>query len=363
MICPHCEHELLRKERPGNRCAYCRRVYALDPKTNALKLSDLRVRRAMAALSADGRLAVAPGQLWYALSRRSLRTSGLGAVWNPLTGVLGFGLLLAGVVIPFVPAVVAGGILSLVSVSLVVARSTGVGRGVPAVDRDAFRSRVLAPWLRVYGELPTGMVDDPVREWKPQSVRPARRKTVAPAPPRDAGAPGVLLCPDPSIIAFLAAEGVADDYGLALVRTLDEAAALAPRGPVIVLHDADAHGALLARRVREALPRVRVVDAGLPVRKVRGLAHAVPVRDRWRRPDAAARRELAALGAFTEAELKWLGRGWGFPLVGLPPARLLDAVTRCAARATGRPDTARAGAAELGFLTWPSPGPAEGGGE
>lgn len=54
MICPHCEHSLLRKERTGNRCGYCRRLYALDPKTNRLKLSDLRVRRVVAALSAGG---------------------------------------------------------------------------------------------------------------------------------------------------------------------------------------------------------------------------------------------------------------------------------------------------------------------
>lgn len=359
MICPHCEHQLLRKERPGNRCAYCRRVYALDPKTNVLGLSDLRVRRVMDALSADGRLAVAPGQLWYALSRRSLRTSSLGNVWNSSTGVLGFGLLLAGVLIPFVPAVVAGGVLSLVSLSVVVARSAGAGRGVPRVDRAAFRSEVLTPWLRVYGELPPGMVDDPVREWNPDGTSPAPPKPVgSPRAPADRAA-GVLLCPDPSVVAFLAAEGVAGHYGLALVRTLDEAVALGPRGPVIVLHDADAHGSLLVRHVRDAFVGVKVVDAGLPVHKVRGLARAVPVRDRWRRPDAGARRELAALGEFAEAELRWLGRGWGFPLVGLPPARLLEVVARCAGRATGRPDPARAGAAGLGFLTWPSPGPAQ----
>lgn len=225
MICPHCEHQLLRKERPGNRCAYCRRLYALDPKTNTLGLSDLRVRRVMAALSAEGHVAVAPGQLWYALSRRSLRTSALGAVWNPLLAVGGVALLLAGVLVPFVPAFFTGAVFLLVSLSVVVARGAGVGRGVPPVDRDAFRSAVLAPWLRVYGELPPGLVDEPVRERNPYGVPISPQK-----PARGAGADGVLLCPDPSIVAFLAAEGVAGHYGLALVRTLDEAVGLAPRG-------------------------------------------------------------------------------------------------------------------------------------
>ncbi|MFD6529472.1 hypothetical protein [Streptomyces sp. NPDC060184] len=351
MICPHCEHNLLRKERPGNRCAYCKRLYALDPKTNTLGLSDLRVRRVMSELSAGGHVAVSPGQLWYALSRRSLRTSRLGAAWNPLLAFGGAALLLAGVLVPFVPAFLTGAVFLLVSLTVVVARKAGVGRGVPPVDRDAFRSAVLVPWLRVYGELPPGLVDEPVRERDPYGAPPSPH---GPAP--DVRAAGVLLCPDPSVLAFLTAEGVAGHYGLVLVRTLDEAVGLAPRGPVIVLHDADAHGVLLVRRARDAFPSTRVVDAGLPVGKVHGLAQAVPVRDRRRGPDAAARRELAALGEFGEAELKWLGRGWGFPLVGLPPARLLEVVARCAARTTRRPDPARAGAAGLGFLTWPSPG-------
>ncbi|WEH38159.1 hypothetical protein [Streptomyces sp. AM 2-1-1] len=350
MICPHCEHSLLRKERTGNRCGYCRRLYALDPKTNRLKLSDLRVRRVVAALSAGGRVTVAPGQLWYALSRRSLRTSSLGAEWMPLLAVLGTLLLLVGALVPFVPALLTGAALLLLAVTVLLARAAGLGRGVPTMDRAAFRSEVLAPWIRVYGELPPGMVDEPARE------------APAPGPPSSATRPtGVLLCPDPSVTAFLRAEGVPEQYGLALAGSVNAAVALAPDGPVIVLHDADAHGALLVLRAREAFPGSRVVDAGLPVHRVYGLAHAVPVRDRWRRPDATARRELAAVGGLSDAQLRWLGRGWGFPLVGLPPARLLEVVARCAGRVTGRPDPAHAGAVGLGFLTWPSAGTAPGG--
>lgn len=357
MICPHCERDLLRKERIGNRCSFCRRRYALDPKANRLRANDLRIRRVLARLSAEGHVAVAPGQLWYALSRRSLTVSRFGAAWNPLLLVAGIPLVMAGVLVPFAPAFLAGGAFLLLALFLVVARGSGVGRGVPLVDRDAFRSVVLDPWRRVYGGLPPGMVDEPVRQWRPYGASPARKGTgvVAPAPSRPVG---VLLCPDPSVVAFLAAEGLPGKYGLALARDLDgvgELLAPAPNAPVIVLHDADAHGVLLVRHTRDAFPRARVVDAGIPVRRVRGLAQAVPVRDRWRRPDAAARRELASLGDFDEAELKWLGRGWGFPLVGLPPARLLDAVARCAAHTTGRPDPVRREAAALGFTTWPAP--------
>ena len=44
MICPNCRLDRKRKERTGNKCSNCRFVFAFDPKTNPLKLHDLRFR-------------------------------------------------------------------------------------------------------------------------------------------------------------------------------------------------------------------------------------------------------------------------------------------------------------------------------
>ncbi|MEU9254379.1 hypothetical protein AB0D66_21275 [Streptomyces sp. NPDC048270] len=344
MICPHCERDLLRKERTGNICGRCKRPYALDPKTNSLRLGDLRVRRITDGLTDDGRIRVTPGQLWYALTRRRLTASAFApgcAGWALFGGVL-FGLW--GVLGGMTYMLYAAGALLAAALGVLVARETGAGLGIPPMSRAAFRSEALAAWLRVYGSLPPGLVDDGGHPWP-------RRPANAPAPT------AVLVCPDASIAAFLAADGLPERHGIALVQGPEQVTPLLPalpeRAPVLVLRDADAHGELLLHRLRETLPGRRVVDAGVSLRTVRGLAKAVPYRDRARKPAPEEMHRLAALGQFTAQELKWLARGWRFPLVGLPPARLLAVVDGLAERIGRSVDPERRDAAEVGFMTWP----------
>lgn len=343
MICPHCEKNLLRKERPNNTCSHCRRTYALDPKTNSLGLSDLRVRRIVAKVTEEGRISVVPDQLWYALSRRRLKE---GTFAPGCAGTSLFAGLVVGVFGIFTETAylfLASGALLLVSAGFALARAAGAGRGFPVMSRTAFRSEALAPWQNVYGGLPPGVVDD-------APPLPSRAGTRAPS----GAQPGaVLLCPDRSTTAFLIANGLPARYGIALAKDLDAVHALPARGPVIVLHDADAHGELLVRHVRASLGQRTVIDAGLPLRTVRRLAQAVPYREKQEKPDRETMARLTALGEFTEEELKWLGKGWRFPLVGMPPARLLAAVTRVAEQVSGSVDPERRRAASVGFMTWP----------
>ncbi|WP_327159876.1 hypothetical protein [Streptomyces zaomyceticus] len=356
MICPHCEHNLLRKERPGNRCSRCKRAYALDPKTNPLRLNDLRVRRITAALTDGGRIRIVPDQLWYALSRKRLRDS------DYAQGCVGAAFAGAGFV-TFVSFVAEAPVILLVSAALLitglgiaVARATGVGKGIPPVARGNFPAQVLDPWRKVYGALPPGVLD---------TTKPAVGTTAPTAAgPTDAAGPtGVLLCDDRAVLAFLVADGLPARHGLALARSPVEARTVPSSGPVLVLHDIDADGELLVRRTREALPGRTVVDAGPPLRTVLALPQAVPHRDPGRKPGPAVVRALTELGTFTPEELQWLAKGWRFPLVGLPPARLLAVVDRVAGELTRRVDADRRRAADLGFLTWPEaagPDPADG---
>jgi hypothetical protein len=353
VICPHCQKNLLRKERPNNTCSHCRRAYALDPKTNSLGLSDLRVRRIVDKVTEGGRIAVTPDQLWYALSRRHLKK---GMFAPGCAGTSLFAGLIVGVFGIFTGnlylALVSGALL-LASAGFAFARAAGAGRGFPVMSRAAFRSEVLAPWRSVYGGLPPGVIDaaPPV---------PSRARNRAPSRAR----PGaVLLCLDRSIRAFLITDGLPARYGITLAKDLDAVRALATRGPVIVLHDADAHGELLVRHVRASLGQRTVIDAGLPLRTLRRLAQAVPYRDKQEKPDRETMALLTELGEFTEAELKWLGKGWRFPLVGMPPARLLAAVTRVAEQVTRSVDPERRRAASVGFMTWPGSGAQDHAGE
>ncbi|WP_327120700.1 hypothetical protein OG206_27490 [Streptomyces sp. NBC_01341] len=344
MICPHCAKNLLRKERTGNTCSHCRRTYALDPKTNSLGLHDLRVRRVAAKVTAEGSIAVTADQLWYALSRSRLRKAG----YTPgcAGAALGFGLFTGFFGLGFESAfvlAVAGGLL-LVGAAFTVAWAVGVDRGFPAMPRAAFEPQALRHWRSRYGGLPPGIID------------------AARAPAGDDGAsaaasPGtaVLLCPDPAVRVFLAASGLPARFGVLLADDLDAVRALPGDGPVIVLRDADAWGEFFVRDVRAALDRRRVVDAGLPVRSVVARAGAVPYRDRGSVPDRRTMARLTDSGDFTGRELKWMGRGWRFPLVALPPARLLAVFTRVAGQAARTADPEHARASGVGFMTWPGP--------
>ncbi|WP_416967941.1 hypothetical protein [Streptomyces sp. 4F14] len=324
MICPHCAQSLLLKERPGNRCSKCGRLYAFDPKTNPLGLNDLRVVRIASALTDRGQLSCTAGQLWYALARRSLRESHgkLGCAvalifLGTVVGILGLG---TGVGIAQ-----AGGLLALLAAAgFVVAHVMGVGRGKPRIERSSFCTVSLARWQIVYGSLPSGILDD------------------ARYPPRREGAAQrtLVLCRDRSIAVFL------HNAGLDVVS---EPSQLSGDGPVLVLHDADAAGVLFAHWARGAYPGRVVIDVGVPVGAVFGVRKAVPVRGE--RPGAdvvTSLKSLAASGELSAGQVKWLERGWGFPLVGVPPAKLLAVVTRAVQQAEARQD-----AAAVGFLTWP----------
>lgn len=344
MICPHCERNLLRKERTGNICSHCKRRYALDPKTNSLRLSDLRVRRIADGLTDNGRIRVTPGQLWYALSRKRLREGEFapGCAGGALFGGVLVSLWAVFGRLPFMLYV--SGALLATALGILIARRRGAGRGIAPMTRGAFRSEALAEWLRVYGNLPSGVVDDSGDPW--------------PRWPADAPAPtAVLVCPDPSIAAFLAADGLPDRHGIALVQGPEHIAALLPalppRGPVLVLHNADARGELLLRQLRETCSGRPVVDAGVSLRTVRGMPKAVAYRDPARKPTAAEMQRLTALGEFTPEELKWLAQGWRFPLVGVPPVRLLSVLDRLAEQVGRSVDAERRHAAEVGFMTWP----------
>ncbi|MFE6974220.1 hypothetical protein [Streptomyces sp. NPDC057682] len=352
MICPHCAQNLLFKERPGHTCSKCGRAFALDPRTNALGLSDLRVRRVLARITREGTVTVTPDQLWYALARTRLEESRIPRGRGGAFVLIGLVVGVPGLAVGAAPMLVVSGVLLVIGAGCAAARMAGAGRGRPVMDRAAFRKKALGAWRRVYGGLPPGVADD--------SAPPAFTAPGGATAQDWSG--GVLLCTDPGIRTFLAANGLPDRCGVALAGRPDLLPARASDGPVVVLRDADASGELLARAVREALAPRPVIDAGPDLRTARALTRAVPLRERGARPGPAALARLTALGGFTEQELAWLGKGWRIPLIALPPARLLETAARRAGRAVG-PGPERRRAAATGFMTWPAQETEDGTGE
>jgi hypothetical protein len=359
VICPHCEQSLLRKERPGNVCGKCGRRYALDPKTNPLRLNDLRVRRVAAKLTEDGRLRCTTGQLWYALSRKSLQDTDVETGCGGVAALFGLFLGVAGLVSDAVLFALLGGLLLVIALGYLIAGASGWRRGRPRVSRESFRTELMREWNDVYGSLPPGVISDkgyPSPRPSPRTSRTGGERSAVPAAEPASGGP-VLLCPDPSVAVFLDAAGLPARHGLRLVATPDGLpAALDPSGPgtVLVLHDADAAGLALVHRVRAAYPGHRVVDLGLPPVAARDRPNAVPVRGEP--PGDAVMEVLRRSGEYPPDQLKRLTKGWGLPLVAVPPAKLLAVVTRAVERAGTATDPERRRAASLGFMTWPSGG-------
>ncbi|MET7768093.1 hypothetical protein [Nocardia sp. NPDC005366] len=338
MICPHCNANLLRKERGDRRCSKCRRVFALEPKESVLGLHDMRVRK-LAERLGDGRnLRYTLPQLWYAASRRQLPDLRKKFIRRRLMvsvpiAVATFVLLLTAL---FPGMLVLGlGITALVLVNvLLTALRPRYMRTAPVrmpVSYDRFHKEVVGRWLQVYGAPPLGSVNE--------------RAELPPAPrsPRLA-----LLCPDHGVLVCLSANNVAETWGMALASRIDR---LPPEVPVLVLHDASVPGIAFAAQARAALGK-RAVPVGLTPRALLGKDKALRLRD----PVDSSVVDVARLRAepLSNAEIAWLAEGWWSPLAAVPPAKLLAALTRAVERVEEAADPDRKRAREVGFLTWPT---------
>ena len=339
MICPHCSHNLLHKQRGRRRCSYCRKEFAFEPKANKLRLHDLKVRKLADRLSDGNRLRYTVTQLWYGAARKQL-----GETRTPLAGCGCFlivgGLASIGVIagLAHVDAGSFGGVLLAVGVVVVLAyvllvmlrerlRREAVIR--PALPLGEFRDMILRHWAQVYGSLPPSMIDEEM----------ATAPTVA--HPRVA-----LVCPDRSVLACLGANGVPQTFAMTLTMTPEN---LPPGVPVVVVHDASADGCRFAARVRAYLPGRVVVDAGLRPSAVLRKEGMVRLRRKSFAPG-----ELAGV-PLQQTEVAWLARGWWSPVAAIGPAPLLAAVTKAAQRALAVGDPEHRRAEQVGFLTWPAP--------
>ncbi|MEV6977744.1 hypothetical protein [Kitasatospora sp. NPDC093806] len=373
MICPNCTRNLLQRERARRRCHFCRKEFALDPKRDGVGLHDVRIRKLTGKLGDEGRLTVTGGQLRYALQQRGHPPQAFRGDRGSACSLIGFAVVASVAAIAFQGSLAVGlGLVVLTLIGLAVRQL--VLASVPAPPgpvearwtTDGFRMTVLDRWRAVYGALPPGLVED-------ELVRPG------PPPAEPAFA---LLCPDPTVRAFLHVNRYPERHRALLVGELRAV----PAGlPLVVLHNASPRGCLLAAEARAARPGLRVLDAGLSVRAVLVdqakyvLLREDPDRAEEWRPRLA--RELPGLSA---SQREWFAEGWWSPLAALPPKRLMAVADQAAERITapaagpvagpvgllkspaagphGQPETpaeTRRRALALGFLSWPEAGPTQ----
>lgn len=337
MICPHCNANLLRKERGGRRCSTCKREFALEPKESPFGLHDIRMRK-LAERLGDGRgLRYTLTQLWYAAGRKKVpdvlqvfkrvRIGVSVAIVVVAFFLMVSGAVPAGVVIPLGALVLALAIVGMQSARPWFLSRASVRMPVPYT---VFRRDVIGRWTPIYNGPPPGSVDESLV--KPPAVQRPRF---------------AVLCPDVSVLACLAANEVSRTWDMALSDRIDR---LPPDVPVIVLHDASLTGVALAGQARAALGP-RGVPVGLWPRAV--LANASALRLREPRPPESDTAFLRG-EPLSAAEIEWLAEGSWSPIAAIPPAKLLAVLERAVARVEDAADPDRRRAREVGFLTWPT---------
>jgi hypothetical protein len=336
MICPHCRTSLKQKERTGNQCSRCRKKYALDPKTNALLLHDIRLGTLIDKLG-EGRYYYTSTQLWFAAARKTLEKSGKGTGlgWTAIPILIGTVATLIAFANLEAFWMIAGPIIFLVGVVPIVLRLTGRTHKLvrTKMDLTAFQN-LIAGWSRTYRtELPGLVLENRVTPAKP--------------PPNPALA---LVCPDRSVLICLQVNNAPERLGVALADTVD---GLPPNLPVALLHDASVNGYRFAVESVGRYPARRPLDVGLRPRAVMNAKGAVRLREAP--PPAEQIEWLRSTGLLTEPELNWLAKGWWSPVAAIRPGALIARIEALVQRARDHdPDPDRRAAAAVGFLTWPT---------
>ncbi len=316
MLCPHCNQNLLYKERNGKKCSKCGRAFAFEPKTDALGLHDKRFRKATAKLGAEGKLYFTSGQLQHFLSRKKIKNSfnTVRRLWFFFMFValaVAILLLIAGSSVIFLLAAVL--IFTFFAALLFASRKKEGELSLPQ-SRQTFESSVLGRWREVYQQLPATFLTS--HKLPPQNLENVH---------------GALVCAEPEILACLSANGTHENLGLLLLdanqpeKTNLEFVQKRSDLPIFVLHDASAEGfSLKAEFISAHLAANRnrkVYDIGLRPKTV---LKAKLLHLRKKVPEAANK----ALSGLTPEENAWLGKGNYTPLLALGPARLVKLVTR-----------------------------------
>lgn len=373
MKCPHCNADLLYRERGNRRCSKCQQEFAFEPKSHPLRLRDRRLVNVATKLSQNGTLQYTESQLYYTLiykviffQQTSGKTAQMGCtIFLSLAAGFFAALFLSSAIKfpPFLPFIVFFTIVFGIRLVLMPRKRRRPVRPRLPVTFNYFQQDVIGRWQQIYHALPPGMFD-------------SRQPLPADPPPDQQCA--VLACLNSDILTCLRVNRVPEQLGIGLLpgntgRTPAEEATLAalradPRRPLLILHDASVEGCVLARSLPLALglrPEHPVKDIGLHPRQAiqyKLLQLAVkpsPKLLRLLQKRVASSLPAAADGGLSHEEFDWLKQGFYTPLQAISPARLIRAVQQAVKRANPPQRTgpherrAQRQAEAVGFLTWP----------
>ncbi|MEP6925425.1 MAG: hypothetical protein ABI954_13240 [Pyrinomonadaceae bacterium] len=357
MICPHCNQNLLYKERSGKKCSKCKHEFAFEPKTDSLGLHDARFRKVIGKIGADGKVYFTSGQLQHFLSRKKIKNS-----VNTILGWLVFASV-ASIVITVIIAISTGTIalfglaflIAVVFVTLLITFRQVEGDLNLTQSNFVFESDVIGRWRSIYKQLPANLLNKQLLSQNPQNLDKVR---------------AVLVCPELEVRVCLLGNQTSKDLGLLLFdpyqspgKSTKEMEFIQQRRdlPIFVLHDASIEGCLLKEEfVRKHLGNDRsrkVYDIGLrPQTAIK--AKLMRLRAKPSKVSADSIKEIKGLAP---EEIAWLENGNYTPLLALTPTHLIKYVTRAvnkgfqisaktAVKSTQKNDQSAAQA--VGFMTW-----------
>ncbi len=388
MKCPHCQASLRYRERSNRTCPKCMQRFALEPRSNPLRISDLKLRSLAERLSQHGAYRYTSAHLCQAAILQSVkptyqerfswpyRASVIEAL-RRLLGQVGVGIIFV-LLIPLCgwlnlisspsdlnPLTVVS--MLAVSVFFVIGPVYGVitairqSRRLPDIDHIRFERECLAPWEAMYGRLPGRLDREEVIRLRVSCVNPPEQRIRA-----------IVASPNEDVLDCLRANELPQHLGVALINPDSQPAAEAerliefarqhPALPILLVHDASVAGCMLPYLLpaRWGLsPGHRIIDLGLRPRHVRQL------RLPWRYervPRGAIdflkrAAEMSVHHSLDRDEIAWLSEGSTASVLCIPPSRLISIVTQAVKRtAPPLPDPeteAQAQARAIGFMTWP----------
>lgn len=343
MLCPHCSASIRYRERSGQTCSKCYKVFAFEPKTHPLRISDNYFQTVATKLSDNGKLYFTPQQLQFAVSRKAMKPFSwvviliIFAVISTILGAI-FSFSIVGQLlsnyIPIVTFVVSAAIIASIILFWIVLIFSVKKFHKPNISLPQshveFENSVLGDWRGIYGKLPANLIMN------------------FPFPQDFQNLKGILLCQTDDAAMCLAANQVDKNLGLAIVFKPQKVIELLQKHgklPVYVLHDASIEGVDFLEKIKQQIGnQTPVFDIGLRPQNVM----------KWNAPKMREKGVNADfLNSLTAEEKEWLNQGLYVPLYILRPEKLIRFVRIHITKKDQKvEETADKRAKSVGFMTW-----------
>lgn len=343
MLCPHCSASIRYRERSNQTCSSCYKVFAFEPKTHPLRLSDNYFSSSVNKLSNYDKLYFTPQQLQFAVSRKKMKSGGLFifliifAIISTIIGCVILFNIVAQVFDDFKQEVIviiclAIGISLIVFWIILIFAFKKYYKPIVSLPQShvEFENSVLADWRGIYGKLPPKLVMNFKFRENFHDLK------------------GILLCQTDDGAKCLAANQVDKNLGVAIMTKPPKASELLQKHgklPIYVLHDASIDGIEFVEKIKQFIGnQTTVIDIGLRPQNL--LKSNFP---KMREKGFNANH----LNDLTAEEKDWLNQGYYVPLYVLRPEKLIQFVQKHIQKKEQIIEqTADKRAKAVGFMTW-----------